>query len=100
MRAFKPSRENHNFPKRLLSCVCGVADVMLTLCRRTADFPLTLPQTFNRQEALQTVKINRPDVQDLDPQNAPGSLQKGLKQIPSTSPKNGEHRIYVHASAL
>lgn len=59
MHSLMPFRENHNFPKRLLSCVCGFADVTLTLCRRTADFPLTLPQTLSRQEALQAFILSR-----------------------------------------
>ena len=53
MHELMPFRENHNFPIRLFTCVCGAADVPLSLCRRTADFPLTLPQTLSRQEALQ-----------------------------------------------
>jgi hypothetical protein len=53
MHSLMPFRENHNFPKRLLACVCGFADVPQTLCRHAADFPPTLPQTLSRQEALQ-----------------------------------------------
>jgi hypothetical protein len=100
MHSLMPFRENHNFKKRILTCVCGVADVPLTLCRRTADFPLTLPQTLSRQEALQTVKYNRGDVQDLDPQNAPQSHQKGSSQFSSTSQEIGEQCNYDSASTL
>ena len=79
-------REIYSFPIPLWVHVCGTADVPLTTCRRDADFPLTLPQTLNAQEALQAVKNKRGDVADLDPQNAPESHQKGLS--PKSPPPN------------
>jgi len=97
MHNLMPFRENPNFLKRLLSCVCGAADVPLTLCRRTADFPLTLPQTLSRQEALQTVKYNRGDVQDLDSQNAPESSKKACHNFNSLY---GERCTYDFASTI
>lgn len=48
------------------------------------SYPLSLPQSSVRQEALQTIKYNQGDVQDLDPQNAPESRQKGLPQFQLT----------------
>lgn len=64
------------------------------------SYPLSLPQSSVRQEALQTIKYNRGDVQDLDPQNAPESRQKGLPQFQLTSSSFGEYRFYVFASTI